>query len=606
MKVSRVFVFLLILLLSTGMVFAAGGGQSRGPASGGPATRTVTNVASPKALTVTPQSGERDAYPQPATSYSTTTKYPQQPAVSNTNGFPITQNLTTIKLAIPYYSYVTDYNNNDIIKYMEQLSNIRIDWEMLPETNTRDRIIIMLAGGDVLPDAFWGCGFNSGDLVTFGSQGLFIPLQDLIDEHMFNYKKLREFNPAHASAARSADGNIYGLTSQDMNEANQVGQRFWINQPFLDALGMQMPKTTEDYYQYLLGVKNRDPNKNGKADEIPLITNRDTWFSAIDGFLMQPFIYNHVTNYASSDANGRRRHFITPEGKIDVSFNKPEWRDGLAYMAKLYAEGLMSSECFTLDRNGLRSLVEIEGDVIVGSIPNGGFHEFANTTGERRTLYRVMPPLVGPKGVQQCFYDEYSIITLGRLSITKDCKVPEILIKYADYWYTDDMAGRNRYGVLGRDWIVPPAGTKAVNGGDAKFEEVLKWGTPQTAYIAGNAPRWTRYASYNRALGPDPFELEIVLWNARNAYWPYRFMRSVPSQMPYTVEEARENTTLNQDIIDYVDQSIAEFVTGRRALNDANWNAYVQQIDRMGLNRFLAVNQSAFDRSWAQALGYKK
>ena len=594
----------LVLILAGCAMLFAGAGQQSAPASGA-GQRVVTQVT-PQPLKVTPQYGQQDMYPQPATSYSTNPKYPQQPAISNRNGFPITQNLTTITLAIPYYSYVTDYDNNDIIKYMEQLTNVHVQWNILPETDTRDRIVIMLAGGDVLPDAFWGCSFNTSDLITFGAQGLFIPLQDLIQDNCYDYLKLWDANPAQKAAAISADGNIYSLTAESLNEANQVAQRFWVYQPFLDALGMKMPTTTDEYYQFLVGVKTKDPNKNGKADEIPLITNRDTWFSAIDGFLMQPFIYNHTTNYASTDANGRRRMLITPDGKIDVSYNKPEWRDGLTWMNKLYSEGLMSSECFTLDRNGLRSLVEIEGDPIVASIPNGGYHEFANTTGQRRTEYRIMPPLIGPKGVQECFYDEYSNINLGRLSITNDCKIPEIVLKYADYWYTEDMGTRNRYGVLCRDWSIPPAGTPAVEGGDAKYQEILKWGTPQNAYIAGNGPAWNRFASYDRALSDDPYELELVLWNGRNLYWPYRFMRSVPGQLPFTLDEARENTQLNQDIIDYVDQSLAEFITGRTPLTDANWNAYVQQIDKLGLARLLAVNQSAFDRAWAQTLGYKK
>jgi putative aldouronate transport system substrate-binding protein len=36
------------------------------------------------------------------------------------------------------------------------------------------------------------------------------------------------------------------------------------------------------------------------------------------------------------------------DGKIEVSFNKPEWKQGLEYMHKLYAEGLLAAESFTI------------------------------------------------------------------------------------------------------------------------------------------------------------------------------------------------------------------------------------------------------------------
>jgi ABC-type Fe3+-hydroxamate transport system substrate-binding protein len=118
-KMKKLLVLLVVLTVSVSL-FAGGGGQSSASASGAAGPRVVTQVAS-RPLTITPQYGERDSYPQPATSYSTTPRWPQQPAVSNRNGFPIVQNKTTLKLAIPYYSYVTDYNNNDIIKYISGL-----------------------------------------------------------------------------------------------------------------------------------------------------------------------------------------------------------------------------------------------------------------------------------------------------------------------------------------------------------------------------------------------------------------------------------------------------------------------------------------------------
>ena len=35
--------------------------------------------------------------------------------------------------------------------------------------------------------------------------------------------------------------------------------------------------------------------------------------------------------------------------KLDVVFNKPEWREGLKFLNKLYSEGLLDMEAFTQD-----------------------------------------------------------------------------------------------------------------------------------------------------------------------------------------------------------------------------------------------------------------
>ena len=367
-----------------------------------------------------------------------------------------------------------------------------------------------------------------------------------------------------------------------------------------------MPTTTEEYYQYLVAVKNRDPNGNGRADEIPLIgaSSANSWHAEIDGFLMNAFAYNETST--DRDAINRRRMFLTSAGKIDVSYNKDGWRQGLEYLARLCREGLLDPSSFTIaNKEDLRGLVEIAGDPIVGSLPNGGFHEFANPSGERRKDFVVVPPLKGPNGVQQAWYDEYSAIGTGRGVITKDCQWPDVVMKWIDYSYTPDWWTRNRYGTRDRDWRVPAAGTRAVSGGNAMYEEIsIVWGTPQKLYLVNNI-NWGRWASYNRTFSGDVHELEYVLWNAREAYWPYRFRQSVPRNLPFTVEEARDFTQLNTLIVEYIEQFMAQVVTGRIQLNDTTWNNYVREMDRMGLPRLLQVAQTAFDRSWAAALGYK-
>ena len=590
------FVFFLILSVTASIFMACGGAQQSQNVTGG--QRVVTQVT-PQPLRVSPQAdlGDSSWHPQPATSYSTNPRYPQQPAVSNTNGFPIVQQTVTMRVATPQQANVLDYNNIASMDFMEALTNVRVEWEILPQSNPMERVNLMFAAGENLPDMFYAMGFPAPMQITLGAGGLIIPLNDLIEEHAYHYKRLFEHDANHYPSMISVDGNIYAIADRVMNQANQVDMRFWINQPFLDVLGMQIPTTTEEYYRYLVGVRDRDVNRNGNPnDEIPLIGSIDSG-NTLDGFLMNAFIYN--------EPRDGRRMFIRPDGTIDVSYNKPEWRQGVEYLRRLYAENLIAPESYTINGAALRGMVELDPHPVVGSLPSGGPHGFANATGDRRTHYRIVPPLRGPNGVQIAYYNEYQEIRIGRVVITKDCVIPEVVMKWIDYNFTPDWWTRNRYGVLGQDWIVPPPGTPSVTGGIAMYEEILPWGTPNNSILV-QACHWVRWGSYDRTISEDPFELEAVLWNSRNVYWPYRFMNSVPSNIAYTVEEARDFTALNTDIISHVNQSLAGFITGRIPLNDANWNTYVQQLDRLGLANLLSIVQTGFDRQWAAPLGYRR
>jgi putative aldouronate transport system substrate-binding protein len=553
-------------------------------------------------LTITPNYGDPKYFPKPATSYTSNPQYPSQPPISGVNEFPIVERKVDLRIGIPYYSYVTDYENNDLTKYLEELTGVHLIFELLPEVDTLEKVNLMFSAGENLPDVFM-VGMPSTMKVTLGTAGLIIPLQDLIERNGFNQKAMYEVFPTMWPQMLSPDGNVYALGSCVINEPNQTAMRFWINTTFLKALGMEMPTTTEEYYQYLKAVKTRDPNGNGKADEIPLVGATEGWHAEIDGFLMNAFAYNET----STDRNpaNRRRIYITDDGKIDVSFNKPEWKQGLEYLRMLCAEGLLAPESFTLKKEDLRGLVEYEDALIVGSLPNGGPHEFANTQGDRRTHFAVLPPLKGPNGVQQAWYDEYQGVAAAGMVITKDCKIPDIAMKWADYWFTEDIGMRNRYGVLGRDWLIPPPGTEAVNGEQAKYIEILRWGTPQNAYWGMGIPGgWGRFGSYMRPKDlNDPFELEYVLYDAYVKYLPYAFRKSVPFNLNWTLDESRRYTELNQLIIEYVEQSLAGFVTGRLDLN-TGWDKYLADLDRMGLSELLGMYQAVFDRQWKTVLGY--
>jgi putative aldouronate transport system substrate-binding protein len=600
----KMMVGLAALAMILALFLSAGGQEQRSGTAGGGGVAT-TKTVTPKPLPVKPQYGDEKYYPQPATSYTTNPAYPQQPAYSNVNGYPITEQKTSLRIGMPYYPYVTDYENNDLTKYMEALTGIHIVWEMLPEVGTpqvQEKVSLMLSAGDQLPDVFMGAGFTSADLITYGSAKLFIPLQDFIEKHGFNMKALFEARPAIRPSMVSADGNTYTLGGWSLNEPNQLAMRFWINQTFLDNLGMKTPTTTDEYYEYLKAVKTRDPNRNGKADEIPLVGATTGWQAVIDGFLMNAFIYNETSE--SGDPINRRRAYLTKDGKIDVSYNKPGWRQGLEYMNKLYSEGLLAGESFTLKKEDLRALVEYEGALIVGSLPNGGPHEFANTQGERRTHFRVLPPLKGPTGLQQIWYDEYLGPVLGGFVVTKDCKIPDIAVKWGDALLTEDFQMRNRYGVLGRDWKIPAPGTESVDGKQAMYEEILRWGSPQSAYWGQGPITWGRFGSYKRAKSQDPFELEYVLWNAYEKYFPYAYQMSVPKRLPFTLEESRRFNELNRLLVEYVEQSLAQFVTGQRNIA-REWDSYVAQLDRMGLPELLKIMQAAFDRGWKNTLAYK-
>src|SRR5699024_315051 len=139
--------------------------------------------------------------------------------------------------------------------------------------------------------------------------------------------KMFEELPHVKEAITAPDGNIYALPQVNECYHCSYSQKLWIYQPWLDELGLEMPTTTDEFYEVLKAFKEDDPNGNGKADEIPLAGANSGAYVKIDQFLMNSFIYNNYFNNA--------QHLYVDHGNIEAAFNKPEWKDGLEYLNML-------------------------------------------------------------------------------------------------------------------------------------------------------------------------------------------------------------------------------------------------------------------------------
>ena len=63
----------------------------------------------------------------------------------------------------------------------------------------------------------------------------------------------------------------------------------------------------------------------------------------------------------------------------------------------------------------------------------------------------------------------------------------------------------------------------------------------------------------------------------------------------FTAEEQETVTEYRSTINDYVAEMVAQFVTGTTDI-DAGWDAYLSELEKMGLSQYLSAVQSCWDR----------
>ena len=185
----------------------------------------------------------------------------------NPAGFPIVDNKITLKMMGSRAPYQAEWSKMDVFIAYEEMTNIHIEWDTVEHQARNERKNLVFASGD-LPDVFIAMSLTPKEELTYGSQGLLLPLEDLIEEYAPETKGLFARYPEVEKAFTVPEGHIYSIPKVNALE-RASSFKYFINELWLEKLGLEYPTTYDGFYQVLKAFKERDPNENGKADEIP-------------------------------------------------------------------------------------------------------------------------------------------------------------------------------------------------------------------------------------------------------------------------------------------------------------------------------------------------
>ncbi|WP_090996262.1 ABC transporter substrate-binding protein [Paenibacillus sp. OK003] len=496
-----------------------------------------------------------------------------------------------LSVLAPQNEAIEKLQTNRFSKYIEEKLDIQFAWETTPGGAYNDKKQLVLASGDY-PAVILDAGVSKADQIKYGKIGAFIPLNDLIEQHAPNIKKALAEVDGLKEAATSPDGNIYAIPKINECLHCTYNQRVWINTVWLDKLGLDMPTTTDEFYEVLKAFKEKDPNGNGKADEVPFTTTPDEWGGGVDAFLMNAFIYNDASKYLS-----------VKDGKVIYSAAQPEWREGLEYLHRLYQEGLIDKGAFTQNGDAVKQLAN-KPDSSVGVVG------YAIITGgvkyPRNKDYAVLPPLKGPNGVQLAGYS--AGIRQSDFVITNKATEEEKIaaIRLADYLYSEEGTILTSYGFEGDGWKKAESSQLDYNGQQAKYDVLPP--ASQTNGSVTLADTWWQLGTMQMlnsiresfvapedplAEGDGPREYRF--WLAAKEYEPFTNLDVVyPGSVNFKPEDALTISQIERTLTDYVDSSMAQFITGNKDISK-DWDSYIGGFKGLQLEKYLKVHQDAYD-----------
>jgi putative aldouronate transport system substrate-binding protein len=482
---------------------------------------------------------------------------------------------------------------NATTQWLEELTGVHIEWIVVPAEGAIEQMTLQLASGD-MPDAYMGLlwtPITPAQLAVYGDQGLFLDLKDLLAENAPNFNAQAETLPQAQTMITAPSGAIYSMPQINDCYHCSMRQKMWVNQAWLDKVGLAVPTTPEEFQTMLQTFIESDPNGNGQADEIAMTVTATDSLGDLDAFLMNPFQFSPPDPWL----------YVSEEGQVVSAYTQDGWREGVKYMRGLYAAGLLDPASFTQTYEEMEAKTKNPDTAVVGAAPTFWKATHFDFNAPYFKEYVAIPQLTGPTGLQQT-YRSYTPGGVGGLMITSACEDPALLVKWADTLYTTEGTLRVARGKPGQNWRWAEPGEIGIHGEAAVWAIVSQApgamdGVPEASWFE-LCPMWfsSELRLSQAVVKPRDDETETILFDATKEMqepWGSPESMFLPPLF-FTAEQANIVALNGSGVSDLVRAQYTNWVTGQGD-PDAEWEGYLEQLRSVGYDELLATYQQAYD-----------
>jgi len=508
---------------------------------------------------------------------TTTASKPVLPdgGVTNPTGYePIVNQPITLTAAIIYGAHMGDFTKYEIWKNIETKTGIKLELNILAD---REKVNLMFASRD-FPDIAFRLDPQNTSVMDAAEAGDLVQLDPLLEQYAPIWNEFFQENPLMAKYVQVRDGKIYSLPYVEWLEWNtNLRDQWFINGDWLNELNLPEPKTTADFKDYLIKVKENAGKGSIPANAIPFY------------ILYNSYIGGQFDVYASfgvymCQTNGQN-YLYMDNGKIKSQVANPNLKEAIKYLADLYQSGLMAPEIFTDDWGAYVSKITSE-PAITGSL---GTH---NNNG--KTWWKAIGPLDSGNNRPSYIRAQSKGVRLNAFMIFKDNKYPVASLRLANM--LSDPEGLLFEEFLGYEGI-------HYNKVGDKYERVAMVDTTK------QGENLKPLGNYTIALIDDNIVSKFLSFPAtktkdtREYDYLNRYKSHVPTEMqipsiPDTYFTSQENELIAQYATDcdaFLKKTVATWITGDADI-ELEWDGLLAKLNKMGYQDYINLMQKGYNK----------
>jgi putative aldouronate transport system substrate-binding protein len=460
-------------------------------------------------------------------------------------------------------------------------TGMEVEFQTPSAGDTSQQFNIMLASGSYPDVIFWPTDNYPGGLTKLYQDGVAIKLNDLIDKHAPNYKKLLDSNPELKKQAMLDDGTIahFPKVELDLHRMSYYGLE--VRKDWLDKLGLNTPKTVDEWYTVLKAFKEKDPNGNGQADEIPIADEKRA---------------QTIKNFAAAWGVRADAFYLNPKtGKMTYGPIEPAYKDYLTTMNKWFKEGLIDSEFASND-------VKAQ-DAKIADDKAGAWMGYTSAYAKWDELLKPKNPkfkIVGaPDPIGQAGQPYGSSDGLVRMisgegaMITKSAKDPVSIVKLIDYMYSPEGLALINWGIEGESYVV--------ENGKKKFaDKILK--NPEGIAFTDYVKKYAYPANgFTKVMDVEAWtQMELTTPEARDAnkIWYESNKALLLPSLTLKPDESQKYAQIMSEVNTYLSENYIKFIMGAEPVS--NYDQFVSTLKKLGIDEAIKIQQAAYDRYTAR------
>ncbi|GGO04055.1 extracellular solute-binding protein [Saccharibacillus kuerlensis] len=232
-----------------------------------------------------------------------------------------------------------------VLNKIEEKTNADIQFSWIPDASKEERINTALAS-DSLADVVTLTMLDNSSVRNSLKSGLFWEVDPYLDDYP-NLAKISEDTRRSASI----DGKLYGVPFQKDLARNGVT----IRKDWLDKLGLETPKTTEELMEVARAFTEDDPDGNGKNDTTGFVDRSDLIYGAfktLSSYFGTPNVWE-----------------VSEDGKMTPEFMTEPYIQTMDYMKNLYDNGYINQDfAVTAKTDQQQKFAQGRAGIYVGAI----------------------------------------------------------------------------------------------------------------------------------------------------------------------------------------------------------------------------------------------